>query len=71
MQEQKISLLDEADALDGTELIVVVQGGVTKKSTAQEVADLPKTGGATGTFLSADDPAKTITVTNGIITDIS
>ncbi len=40
----KISELEAAAALDGTELLVAVQGGQTKKSTAAAVETLVKTG---------------------------
>lgn len=39
-------------------------------STAISITNANITGGATGTFLSGDATAKTITVTNGIITSI-
>jgi len=41
---EKISGLPAATALDGTELLVAVQGGQTKKSTAAAVETLVKTG---------------------------
>jgi hypothetical protein len=41
----KISALPEAADLDGTELVPVVQAGTTKKTTAQDIADLGGGGG--------------------------
>lgn len=40
MSDVKISALSNAAALDGTELVPVVQGGITVKTTAQDIADL-------------------------------
>ena len=70
MAQQKISELPTAGTLDGTELVVINQAGETSTTTTQEIQDLNKTGGVSGTFLSANSPQKTITVVNGIITSI-
>jgi hypothetical protein len=68
MQEIKISNLDTASTLDGTEVSVVVQSGVTKKTTLQTIANIPSATGVSGTFTTVD--SKTVTVTNGVITSI-
>lgn len=47
MANKKISALPTASALDGSELSEIVQGGVNKKVTTQEIADLAIAGGAT------------------------
>jgi hypothetical protein len=44
MAEVKISALDAAAALDGTEKVAVVQAGETVRSTTQAIADLANTG---------------------------
>lgn len=46
MADKKISALDPAATLTGTELIPVVQGGVTTRVTAQAIADLGTVGSA-------------------------
>jgi hypothetical protein len=43
MADEKISALPSAGALAGTEPLPIVQGGVTKKTTVQDVADLKAT----------------------------
>ena len=68
MAQQKISELPTAGALDGTELVVINQSGETSTTTTQDIQDLSKTGGVSGTFTTVD--SKTVTVTNGIITAI-
>lgn len=40
MADTKINSLPSASALDGTEPVPIVQAGVTKKTTAQDIADL-------------------------------
>ena len=50
----KISALGTATALTGTEEVVMVQGGVTTKSTAQDIADLGGGGGG-GTLTTKGD----------------
>lgn len=45
MADTKISAMTSAGALDGTELIPVVQGGANVKATTQAIADLAGTGG--------------------------
>ena len=44
--DKKIDELDAAAALDGTEIVPMVQGGTTVRATAQTVADLAVAGGA-------------------------
>lgn len=68
--EVKISQLDAGAALDGTEIVPMVQNGKTVTTTTQEIADLFTPAGANGTFTTADAPAKTVTVVNGLITSI-
>jgi hypothetical protein len=69
--EQKISELPAAAALSGADVIVVNQSGVTEQSTINAVKTFVLTSlGATGTFTTADVPAKTVTVVNGVITAI-
>lgn len=48
MANQKISQLPTASALDGSELVEIVQGGSNKKTTAQVIADLGTGGGGGG-----------------------
>jgi len=43
MADEKISALTSAGALAGTEPLPIVQGGVTKKTTVQDVANLKAT----------------------------
>jgi hypothetical protein len=50
MAQKKFTALPAAGALDGTEIVAVVQGGVSKKTTAQAVADL----GTGGTLTLVD-----------------
>lgn len=52
MTDLRISELDAAATLDGSELIELVQGGSSVQSTAQAIADLAGAGGAGYTFLS-------------------
>ena len=49
MADVKISDLTSAAALDGTELVPVVQNGSTVQTTAQDIADLGGGGGASYT----------------------
>ena len=53
MADSKISNLTGAAALTGTEEVPVVQGGVTVKTTAQDIADLSS--GGTDTNLANSD----------------
>jgi hypothetical protein len=74
MANKKISELTAAGALTGTELVEVVQGGVNKQTTTQDIADLSggavaSVNGATGVVvLDAGDigvtPAGTIAATD-------
>lgn len=45
MADLKISELPAADPLDGTELVPIVQGGLNKSVTTQDIADLGAAGG--------------------------
>lgn len=49
MADKKISELPSATAPTGTELVEIVQGGVNKQTTAQDIADLAS-GGVTSVF---------------------
>jgi hypothetical protein len=53
MADEKISALPSAGALSGTETLPIVQGGVTKKTTVQDVANLVTAGNANITTISA------------------
>jgi hypothetical protein len=69
--EQKISELPAGAAVTAEDKIPMNQSGVTKQVPASAVKTFVLSGGATGTFTTADVPAKTVTVTNGIITSIA
>jgi len=56
MADKKISQLPISTTLDGTELVPIVQGGVTVQATTQEVADLNKP-----TLQSVTDEGRTTT----------
>lgn len=51
MADKKISELTAAGALDGTELVGIVQGGTTVQTTTQDIADLGGGGGGGGDFV--------------------
>lgn len=53
MADEKISALTSAGALSGTETLPIVQGGVTKKTTVQDVANLVTAGNANITTITA------------------
>lgn len=55
MADVKISELAAADALTGTELVPVVQGGATKKATAQAIADLAAASGMANPMTTSGD----------------
>lgn len=63
-----IPSLSAAGALAGTEPLETVQSSASVKTTVQAVANLAKSA-VSGSFTTAD--AKTVTVTNGIITGIA
>jgi hypothetical protein len=67
MAQQKISELDAASTLGGTEKIVLNQLEVTKVATPAQMKTYTLAGGVSGTFASPTS----ITVVNGIITAIS
>jgi hypothetical protein len=50
MANKKISQLQTVSELDGTEVLPIVQGGTTKKVTAQAIADLGGAGGGAVSF---------------------
>lgn len=56
----KISELTAASALDGTEPVAIVQGGVTVRTTTQEIADL---GGGGGAVSSVNGQTGTVSLT--------
>ena len=64
MAKEKISELAAAAALDGTELVPIVQGGETVQTTTQDIADLGGGGGITIPSLVAGD----ILVASGVNT---
>lgn len=62
MADKKISALSSAGALAGTEPVPIVQGGVTVKTTVQDIADLAGGGGITkATAAGTDTYTTTIT----------
>jgi hypothetical protein len=63
LADQKISDLAAASALTGTELVELVQGGVNKRTTTQDIADLGAGGG--GTVTSVTGTTNRITSTGG------
>jgi hypothetical protein len=67
MAQQKISELDAASTLGGTEKIVLNQLEVTKVATPAQMKTYVLAGGVSGTFANPTS----ITVVNGIITAIS
>jgi len=67
MAQQKISELDAASTLGGTEKIVLNQLEVTKVATPAQIKTYVLTSGVSGTFANPTS----ITVVNGIITAIS
>jgi hypothetical protein len=71
LADQKISDLAAASALTGTELVELVQGGVNKRTTTQDIADLGAGGG--GTVTSVSGTTDRITSTGGAtpVIDIS
>jgi hypothetical protein len=80
MADTKISALPSAGALAGTEPLPIVQGGDTKKTTVQDVANLVTTpdlqqvtdvGFATTNKLSSDDGAGNATTLNNGVIDIA
>ena len=79
MADTKISLLTSAGALAGTEPLPIVQGGVTKKTTVQDVANLKATpnlqqvttaGFTTTTKIESSNGAGSATVLNNGNIDI-
>lgn len=52
MSNLKISQLNAADPLDGTELVEVVQDGANVQTTAQDIADLAPPGITAGTAIA-------------------
>lgn len=60
MANKRISELPLAASIDGTEKIEIVQGGVSKRTTAQDIADLGGGGGA----VTLDSGTYTPTLTN-------
>lgn len=78
MANKKISQLQTVSELDGTEVLPIVQGGTTKKVTAQALADLG--GGGSGAGISFDIIAdgtvttysQNVTITqSAVITNVS
>jgi hypothetical protein len=80
MADEKISALPGAGALAGTEPLPIVQGGVTKKTTVQDIADLAATpdlqqvtdaGFTTTNKIQSSDGAGNETTLNGGVIDIA
>jgi len=60
MADLKISALTSAGALAGTEPLPIVQGGTTKKTTAQDIANLASSGIPKATAAGTDTYTATI-----------
>jgi hypothetical protein len=58
MADKKITELPLSGALDGTEIVPIVQGGITSQATTQDIADL---GGGTQNLQSVTDAGNTTT----------
>lgn len=75
MADKKISELTEAGALTGAELVEIVQGGVNKQSTTQDIADLGGGGGTwgsiTGTLSSQTDLQSALDAKQPIDSDLT
>lgn len=69
MADKKISALSSAGALSGTEPVPIVQGGVTVKTTVQDIADLA--GGGVSSVTAGTNISVTGTSTNPIINSLS
>lgn len=77
MANKKISELSTASALTGAELVETVQGGINKKTTTQEIADLGGGGGGTVQSVTAvqsgvvdnSDPTNPIIDLSGYLTN--
>lgn len=67
MADKKISQLNSATPLSGTELVPVVQGGETKKVTAQAIADLGSGGGGGGAVDSVNGQTGVVVLTKSDI----
>ena len=65
MADEKISALISAGALAGTETLPIVQGGVTKKTTVQDVANLKATPNLQQVTGVGATTTNSISVTNG------
>ena len=65
MADEKISALTSAGALAGTEPLPIVQGGVTKKTTVQDVANLKATPTLQQVTTAGATTTNSITVNNG------
>ena len=72
MADTKISAMTSAGALDGTELVPLVQSGVNVKATTQDIADLAGAGGlksaittGTDTYFATIAGGPTIALTQG------
>ena len=70
MADEKISALTSAGSLAGTEPLPIVQGGVTKKTTVQDVANLKATPNLQQVTGVGATTTNSITVTNGTDTVI-
>lgn len=64
MANKKISELPASGALTGAELVELVQGGINKKTTTQDIADLGAGGGGTVTSVSGTASRIAVDLTN-------
>jgi hypothetical protein len=74
MADSKISDLTAAGANDGTEIVPVVQGGSTKRTTTQFISDLGSSSGLTGTYTfggGGSGDIASMTFNNGYLTAVT
>lgn len=74
MSDTKISSLTAAGPNIGTEIVPVVQGGSTKRTTTQFISDLGSSSGLIGTYTfggGASGEIATMSFNNGYLTGIT